>query len=44
MITPEPSAFAVEVPLLKIELTEYSTLIPTIDGFTWDATETAVSE
>ena len=44
IIIPEPFAVAVVEERLKIELTEYSTLIATIDGCTFFATPTAVSE
>ena len=44
IITPEPSAVDVEAFLEKIELTEYSIWIPTIDGKTFCATATPVSE
>ena len=44
IITPEPFAVAVPGFLLKIELTEYSTVIATIEGWTFFATPTAVSE
>ena len=44
IITPDPWALAVKELLLKIELTEYSTLIPTIDGLTFWATAIDVSE
>ena len=41
---PEPSAFAVEVLLLKGELMEYSTVIPTMEGCTLLATPIPVSD
>ena len=44
IITPEPSAVAVDVDLENIVLTEYSTLIPTIEGSTFCATATPVSD
>ena len=44
MITPDPSALAVDWLRENIELTEYSTFIPTIEGNTFWATYTPVSE
>lgn len=44
IIIPEPSAEEVVVPLLKIELTGNSTVIPTTEGNTLAATEIPVSE
>mgnify|MGYP001859304444 CR=1 FL=1 len=44
IITPEPSAVAVEELRENIELIEYSTFIPTIDGNTFFFFYTPVSE
>ena len=43
IITPDPSAVAVDWLREKIELTEYSTLIPTIEGKTFWATFLAIN-